>query len=66
MRRGRKKITDDVFGFEPRDPDDAAPATVLRAVRVDVDALDVAADGRRYDDGFVWDDVEHVELVFER
>ena len=66
MRRRDEEVADDVFFFEVRDPDDAAAAAVLRAERIDRNALDVAADGDRDDGLGVGDDVLDRELALER
>ena len=66
MRRRDEEVADDVFFLEVRDSDHAAAAAVLRAERVDRDALDVAADGHGDDDLGVGDDVFDRKLAFER
>ena len=50
VRLGHEEVAHDVFALEVRDAGDAAAAAVLRAERIDRDALDVAADGVGHDD----------------
>ena len=66
VRRRHEEVLDDVLFLEVRNPDHAAAAAILRAERVDRDALDVPTDRDGDDDFRVLDDVFDREFALER